>query len=283
MSIDLRPSLLKALDSAIQPMQAARCAVIRPSRGWLKAIRESLGLSHAAVANKIGISRQAYFEIEQREDREKISIENLSRAAAALKCELVYFLVPQAKDTKTRNLEAAEHSMVLEGQGSLRKTDDKNIELAKMIFWLRQNLELYELISVNVESLRAVGASEALFSHIHRLAMEAIAVTLCKIYEEEKRNELNSIIGVINALPERASYTQAQLHSVERFAEKHGMRKECDHPKEYLAQLLLEFTVAHEKGFSSLRQFRNKFASHSEHKFELGTLPSFEEFEALYA
>src|ERR1022692_832507 len=74
MSIDLRPSLLKALDSAIQPMQAARCAVIRPSRGWLKAIRESLGLSHAAVANKIGISRQAYFEIEQREDREKISI-----------------------------------------------------------------------------------------------------------------------------------------------------------------------------------------------------------------
>jgi predicted DNA-binding mobile mystery protein A len=276
-------------------MQAARCAVIRPSRGWLKAIRESLGLSHAAVANKIGISRQAYFEIEQREDREKISIENLSRAAAALKCELVYFLVPQAKDTetfatlatkedsKTRNLEAAEHSMVLEGQGSLRKTDDKNIELAKMIFWLRQNLELYELISVNVESLRAVGASEALFSHIHRLAMEAIAVTLCKIYEEEKRNELNSIIGVINALPERASYTQAQLHSVERFAEKHGMRKECDHPKEYLAQLLLEFTVAHEKGFSSLRQFRNKFASHSEHKFELGTLPSFEEFEALYA
>src|ERR1039457_7494790 len=78
MSIDLRPSLLKALDSAIQPMQAARCAVIRPSRGWLKAIRESLGLSHAAVANKIGISRQAYFEIEQREDREKISIENRS-------------------------------------------------------------------------------------------------------------------------------------------------------------------------------------------------------------
>lgn len=294
MSIDLRPSLLKALDSAIRPMQAARRAVIRPSHGWLKAIRESLGLSHAAVANKIGISRQAYFEIEQREDREKISIQNLGRAAAALKCDLVYFLVPQAQDTetfaelaaqedsKTRNLEAAEHSMVLEGQGSLRKTDDKNIGLAKMIFWLRQNLELYELISVNVVNLRKVGASEALFGHLQKLAMEAIAVTICKIYEVEKRNELNSIVGVINALPERNQYTQAQLRSVERFAEKQGMRKECEHPKEYLSQLFSEFTVAHAEGFSSLRRFRDKFASHSEHNFELGTLPSFEEFEALY-
>lgn len=295
MSINLRPSLLKALDSAIQPMQTARRAVISPSRGWLKAIRESLGLSHAAVAKRIGISRQAYFEIEQREDRQKISIENLSRAAAALKCQLVYFLVPQAQDTetfatlaakedpKTRNLEAAEHSMVLEGQGSLRKTDDKNIGLAKMIFWLRQNLELYELITANVENLKAVGASEALFSHIQRLAMESIAVTICKVYEEEKRNELNSIIGVINALPEGISYTQAKRHSVERFAEKHGMRKECEYPREYLAQLLSEFTVAHAESFSSLRRFRDKFASHSEHKFELGALPSLEEFEALYA
>jgi predicted DNA-binding mobile mystery protein A len=294
MPIDLRPSLLKALDSAIQPMQAAQRAVIRPSRGWLKAIRESLGLSHAAVANKIGISRQAYFEIEQREDSEKISIQNLGRAAAALKCDLVYFLVPQAQDTetfaalaakedsKTRNLEAAEHSMVLEGQGSLRKTDDKNIGLAKMIFWLRQNLELYELISVNVGNLRTVGASEALFGHLQKLAMEAIAVTICKIYEEEKRNELNSIVGVINALPERNQYTQAQLRSVERFAEKQGMRKECENPREYLLQLFSEFTISHAEGFSSLRRFRDKFASHSEHNFELGTLPSFEEFEALY-
>lgn len=60
------------------------------------------------------------------------------------------------------------------------------------------------------------------------------------------------------------------------------MRKECEHPKEYLSQLLFEFTIAHAEGFSSLRRFRDKFASHSEHNFELGTLPSFEEFEALY-
>lgn len=289
-----RSTLLKELDSSIDKLQASRRATARPSRGWLKAVREAIGLTHASVAKKLGITRQAFAELEERETNGTITVESLRRAANALDCELIYCLLPQAdvadtftalaaqKGPAARQLKAAAHSMMLEGQGVENKVDGKNIGLVRSIAWLRQNLELYELVTVNVENLKKVNASEALFAHIQRLAMEAIALTLCKIYEPERRHELNSIAGVINSLPDAGPYSDAQMRSTEQFAAKHGIRGNHTEPKAFLHKTLLEFLETHDEAFQRLRRFRDKFASHSEHNFELGPLPSFDEFEALY-
>jgi predicted DNA-binding mobile mystery protein A len=284
---------LKGLDDPIHSMRAAKRAVRRPTAGWLNAIRKSCGLTIQSIAERIGVSRQAYSKFESREAAGTISLENLNRAASALDCDLVYFLLPRKEiaesftvlaarnDPTLSTLRASEHSMVLEGQGSTEEVDSKNIGLAKQLYWLRQNLSLYELVSVNAARIKETGASDALFGHIQSLALQAIAVTLCKIYEREKSSGLNSIDGVINALA-NTGYTDAHRRAAERFAERHGMPRACENPKEFLRSLLAAFLLGHASTFTALRRFRDKFAVHSEYGFEVEALPSFDDFEALF-
>jgi predicted DNA-binding mobile mystery protein A len=291
---DFRLTALKGLDAPIEAMRAASRAVKRPTGGWLRAVREAFGLTSAAAASKIGISRQAYSQVEVRESRGTVTLENLGRAATALNCDLVYFLLPRTvagetfaalaarNDPEAKHLRDSERSMTLEGQQSMDEVDSKNIGLAKQIYWLRQNLSLYELVTVNAGKLKEAGLSDALFGHIQQLALQAIAVTLCKLYERETRADLNSIDGVINSLPEY-THTDAQRRSAERFAERHGILRPCENPRDYLRTALATFRESNAATFSSLRLFRDKYAAHSEHGFALESLPSFEDFEELYA
>lgn len=63
---------------------------------------------------------------EKAEEREAISLQTLRRAAEAMDCELVYFIVPRGaksyadlaskNDPHMKHLRASEHSMALEDQ-----------------------------------------------------------------------------------------------------------------------------------------------------------------------
>ena len=74
--------------------QAAQ--VMRPKTGWIKAIRQSLGMTTQQLAKRMGIHQTAVVLMEQREQHHKITLELLERAAQALNCRLVYSLVPQS-------------------------------------------------------------------------------------------------------------------------------------------------------------------------------------------
>ena len=120
--------LLNGLDHQLQPLAAARDCVQRPTKGWLRAIRQALGLSLQDVAQRMGIKRQPYSEIEYREVTETVSLGVLSKAAEAMDCELVYFIVPKKNvaasyaklaehfDPWQANLKAVDQTMKLEGQ-----------------------------------------------------------------------------------------------------------------------------------------------------------------------
>ena len=79
-----------------------------------------------------------------------------------------------------------------------RSMDEKNIGLARILYELRQDLDIYCLISINAgkinENKRGIG--KIFFGHLQQLALRSIAVNICKIFEEEKGFELNSIPGV---------------------------------------------------------------------------------------
>ena len=91
-------------------------------------MRDAIGLSQDQVAKKLGIKRQSYADTERAEQSGSISINTLQRAADAMDCELVYFMVPretvartyaelaQIHDPMFKHLQATEHSMALEGQ-----------------------------------------------------------------------------------------------------------------------------------------------------------------------
>jgi predicted DNA-binding mobile mystery protein A len=123
-----RNIIRNALDQQVSAMQTARATIRRPSKGWLCAVRDAIGMTRSKVAERMGISRQSYTALEQAEADRSITLKSLDRAAEAMDCEVIYFLVPKARhggtfaglaqdhDPAFRQLKKTEHSMALEGQ-----------------------------------------------------------------------------------------------------------------------------------------------------------------------
>jgi len=111
-------------------LNAARSVAAVPARGWLRAVREAIGLTQGRVAARAAVKRQSYSQFEAAEEKGSISLASLRRAAEAMDCELVYFVVPKAALTTTyaglaaihdpaaMHLKATEHSNALRGRAA---------------------------------------------------------------------------------------------------------------------------------------------------------------------
>jgi len=66
----------------------------RPPKGWLRAIRDALGMTTAQLGKRLGVSQPRIVELEQSEVSGSVTLNTLQRAAEALGCRLVYSLVP---------------------------------------------------------------------------------------------------------------------------------------------------------------------------------------------
>ena len=141
-----RTSARRQLDkrlSAIGNIQA----LTRPPRGWVKAIREALGMTTAQLAKRMGVSQPRIVTLEKAEARSAITIDSLERAARALDCQLVYALVPRggldeliaehALRLAKKRLSATSHTMSLEAQ-SVEKGDESE-QLKRLIRQIIEN------------------------------------------------------------------------------------------------------------------------------------------------
>jgi predicted DNA-binding mobile mystery protein A len=98
----------------------------RPPKGWLRAIRDALGMTTAQFARRLGVSQPRIIELEKSELTGGVTLHTLQRAAEALGCRLVYALVPERPLAETvrdranlvaeRQLAPVEHTMRLEDQ-----------------------------------------------------------------------------------------------------------------------------------------------------------------------
>lgn len=66
-----------------------------PPRGWIRAIRDALGMSAAELGRRMGVSQSTVVDMERNEEAWTVRLDTLRRAADALGCDLVYFLVPR--------------------------------------------------------------------------------------------------------------------------------------------------------------------------------------------
>jgi predicted DNA-binding mobile mystery protein A len=115
------------LDSRLAPIIAVRSSLDTPPKGWIKAIRQALGMTTMQLARRMGVRQPTIVNIEQSESADRIQLGTLRRAAEALDCELVYALVPRqsleaivekrALQLANRTMSSVEHSMRLEAQG----------------------------------------------------------------------------------------------------------------------------------------------------------------------
>ena len=125
---DFRELRVKQLERTLAPFQAA-ASNPRPPKGWIRAIREAVGLSSGDLAKRLGTSRQLVIQQEKAESEDRITLKSLRDLAHALDCDLVYALVPRsgslgtltgarARAKAATNVLGVEHSMALEGQAS---------------------------------------------------------------------------------------------------------------------------------------------------------------------
>ena len=71
-----------------------------PPQGWLKTIREFLGMTTTQLAKRIGVSQPRVFAMEKNEKNIKIS--TMERIADALDCDFVYYAKRNWKRLKLR-------------------------------------------------------------------------------------------------------------------------------------------------------------------------------------
>ena len=72
-----------------------RKASARPPRGWIRAIRDALGMTAAQLGERMHVSQPTVTELEKAEVESRITLGSLERAAEAMGCTLVYALVPR--------------------------------------------------------------------------------------------------------------------------------------------------------------------------------------------
>jgi predicted DNA-binding mobile mystery protein A len=85
---------LRQLDASLNRWRSADLPP-RPPSGWVKAIRESLGMAAAHLAARLGVTTSTVTRLETSEADDTISLGTLRRAAEALGCELRYALIPK--------------------------------------------------------------------------------------------------------------------------------------------------------------------------------------------
>lgn len=144
----------KQLDQQIAPLKAASS---RPLKGWVRSVREALGMSGKQLAARLGVEPPRVTELEKAEVSGGLTLRSLQRAADALECDVVYALVPrtsldesvrrQATKTLLQRIARVSHTMRLEDQALSVKDEgfllqDKVDELMRdMPRWLWDNDE----------------------------------------------------------------------------------------------------------------------------------------------
>ena len=113
----------------------------RPHGGWIRAVRDALGMSATQLAQRLGVSQQRVAALEQGELQLATQLNTLTRVANALDCELVYALVPrtsltemveeQAKRKAVQHLRWVAHHSRLEDQADNSNLDDQIKDLAE--------------------------------------------------------------------------------------------------------------------------------------------------------
>jgi predicted DNA-binding mobile mystery protein A len=135
-----RSTARRQLDRRLISMQNMELFV-RPPRGWLKAIREALGMTTAQLGRRLGVVQSRVVAIEQAEAKGTITLNSLEKAAQALDCRLVYALLPRqplediveqrASLLAKSRLKSTGHTMTLEAQGV--DATDESEQLKRLI------------------------------------------------------------------------------------------------------------------------------------------------------
>lgn len=109
-----------------------------PRGGWIKLIRTALGMTTYQLARRIGVNQSRVVKMESAAADHSITLRSLERAAEALKCDLVFALIPktnmedilhqQAETIAKKQVHYVSHSMKLEDQAVNQHEIDEEVD-----------------------------------------------------------------------------------------------------------------------------------------------------------
>lgn len=144
----------KQLDKRLQALRSLE-GFARPPRGWVKAIREALGMTSAQLGKRLGVSQPRALAIEKAEVNGAITLDSLEQAAHALDCKLVYALVPRrsleatieqrATELADRKIKSTTHSMALEAQSVGAAEQQEQLMVLRKKLIEKSGSELWEI------------------------------------------------------------------------------------------------------------------------------------------
>jgi len=110
-----------------------------PKEGWIRTLRNALGMSSPQLAKRIGVSKSQASQMERMEMEDRITLKQLRRVADEFNCDLVYALVPRQSietmireqaEKKAQNLvKKTDVQMKLEAQQLPKETLERQIEV----------------------------------------------------------------------------------------------------------------------------------------------------------
>jgi predicted DNA-binding mobile mystery protein A len=114
----------KNLDKKLAPMRDMH--LTRPRSGWIRAIRDALGISSRQLAKRMGVVQSRVAALEKAETNGSTTLKSMRDAAEALDCTFVYALVPnkplddilrqRARQKAISQSAHISHGMLLENQ-----------------------------------------------------------------------------------------------------------------------------------------------------------------------
>ena len=132
----------EALDRRLGPLgPSARYAP--PRLGWIRAVRDALGMSAKDLATRLGVTGYAVRSMEDGERTGGIRLDSLRRAAEAMDCTLVYAFIPndslrwtvrrQAQWVLEQQIRRASQTMALEAQEAEMFEVSRETQLRRII------------------------------------------------------------------------------------------------------------------------------------------------------
>ena len=155
----------------------------------------------------------------------------------------------------------------------MKKLDERNKELAKILFSLKQSIDSEKLLGLNADNINTIGIGKRFFVHIQMVLLESCVINICKIFEPEKDYQLNSIPAILNFI--KSNDVQPKYYEyVNEFIEKYENNSEKDNYIETLEVICKNFYSKHKICFSQYDYVRNKVIAHAEYQAKRNSLPS---------
>jgi predicted DNA-binding mobile mystery protein A len=125
--------------------KAASCATLQiPPEGWLRTVRNALGISGAHLSKRMGVTRARVAQAEHAELTGGVTLKSMQTLAEAMGCKFVYAIVPPGRIEDIVMAQARKKAMAIVGTASkhmaLESQTLPNDKIAQEIDRLTQEL-----------------------------------------------------------------------------------------------------------------------------------------------